>query len=120
MRVEPSDIPPELIQILNDRAGKAHSTEGSVVSCLAEILTHWEELRGGVTPMEMSHLVQDYDSQRAVELQLAAKHAERGHTQSWRRTDSISQGTGYLLVVVCSCQAEFYVARVGRQEDTAF
>lgn len=39
------DIPQELIDILDDRAGKKHSRSGSVVSCLAEILTKWEDIK---------------------------------------------------------------------------
>jgi hypothetical protein len=43
--VHPENIPQELIDILDSRAGKKHSRSGSVISTLAEILTKWEELR---------------------------------------------------------------------------
>lgn len=43
MRVD--EIPQELIDILDERAGKQHSRTGSVVSALAEILTRYEEIR---------------------------------------------------------------------------
>jgi hypothetical protein len=45
--VTPDEIPQELIDLLDARAGKQHSRTGSVVSCLAEILTRYEELRCG-------------------------------------------------------------------------
>lgn len=35
----PEQVPERLIRILDDRAGRTHSRTGSVVSCLAEILT---------------------------------------------------------------------------------
>jgi hypothetical protein len=40
----PEQIPAELIAILDQRAGKAHSRQGPVAACLAEILTRHEEL----------------------------------------------------------------------------
>lgn len=43
--VSPEEIPEELLEILDQRAGKQHSRQGSVVRCLAEILTRWEEVR---------------------------------------------------------------------------
>jgi len=39
------EIPQELIDILDERAGKKHSREGRVVSTLAEILTCYDEMR---------------------------------------------------------------------------
>lgn len=48
----PEEIPAELIQILDQRAGKEHSRTGSVVSCLAEILTRWEQIRPHVCPYD--------------------------------------------------------------------
>lgn len=66
-----------------------------------------------ITPFELSYIALTHDAQRAVELELVMNHATLGHEQSWRRTDSISQGTGYVLVVVCACGAEFYIARLG-------
>lgn len=43
--MSPEEIPQELLDILNTRAKKKHSREHSAVSCLAEILTAYEELR---------------------------------------------------------------------------
>jgi len=43
--MKPEDIHPELKEILDRRAGKVHSSTGSVMSTLAEILTRYEELR---------------------------------------------------------------------------
>lgn len=39
------EIPQELIDILDERAGKKHSKTGSVLKTLAEILTRYEEIR---------------------------------------------------------------------------
>jgi hypothetical protein len=38
-------IPQELIDILDERAGKQHSRSGSVVACLAEILTVYDQIK---------------------------------------------------------------------------
>jgi hypothetical protein len=43
--VTPEEIPPELKEILDQRAGKIHSQGGRVMQALAEILTKYEELR---------------------------------------------------------------------------
>lgn len=43
--VLPEDIPQSCIDILNERAGKEHSRQGSVVQALAEVLTEWERLK---------------------------------------------------------------------------
>jgi len=43
--VKPSEIPSELLDILDEAAGKKHSREGRVVQTLAKILTRYEELR---------------------------------------------------------------------------
>jgi len=43
--MSPEDIPQELIDILDERAGKKHSRNGTVVKTLAEILEKYEELR---------------------------------------------------------------------------
>jgi hypothetical protein len=43
--VKPEDVPQELIDILDARAGREHSRTGSVVSTLAEILNLWELIR---------------------------------------------------------------------------
>lgn len=43
--VRPEDIPQELIDIIDERAGKKHSREGRVLTTLAEILTKYDELK---------------------------------------------------------------------------
>lgn len=40
-----AEVPQELIDILDRRAGKVHNRFGPVVECLAEILTEYERLR---------------------------------------------------------------------------
>ncbi len=45
--MRPEDIPQELIDILDERAGRKHSRNGTVVTTLAEILTKWEEIKNG-------------------------------------------------------------------------
>lgn len=39
------EIPQELVDILDQRAGKPHGRNGPVLVTLAEILTRWEEIR---------------------------------------------------------------------------
>ena len=41
------EIPQELVDLLNARAGRAHSRDGSVLTTLAEILTRYDEIRSG-------------------------------------------------------------------------
>lgn len=41
----PDDIDQELIDILDELAGKKHSRNGQVVNALAKILTRYEELK---------------------------------------------------------------------------
>lgn len=43
--MESSEIPQELVDILDDRAGKKHSRTGPVLTTLAEILTKYDELK---------------------------------------------------------------------------
>lgn len=43
--MSPDEVPQALIDILDRRAGKQHSRTGSVVSCLAEILTKYDEIK---------------------------------------------------------------------------
>jgi hypothetical protein len=43
--VESTEIPQELVDILDARAGKVHSRTGVVLTTLAEILTKYEEMR---------------------------------------------------------------------------
>lgn len=45
----PDEIPDELIEILDRRAGKKHSRTGRVLNTLAEILTRYEQLRSTPT-----------------------------------------------------------------------
>lgn len=40
----PDEIPQELVDILDERAGKKHSRAGIVLLTLAEILTKYDEL----------------------------------------------------------------------------
>jgi len=47
--VKPEEIPQELIDILDLRANKKHRRNGSVVECLAEILTRYEEIRSDIS-----------------------------------------------------------------------
>jgi hypothetical protein len=42
--VKPEDIPQELIDMLDDAAGKKHSRTGSVMTALAAILTRHREM----------------------------------------------------------------------------
>lgn len=42
------EIPQELVDLLDDRAGKKHSRDGQVLTTLAEILTKYEEISRGV------------------------------------------------------------------------
>jgi hypothetical protein len=41
----PAEMPQELVDLLDERAGKRHSREGRVLTALAEILTRYDELR---------------------------------------------------------------------------
>lgn len=41
----PTEIPQELIDLIDERAGKKHSAEGQVLTTLAEILTRYDEIR---------------------------------------------------------------------------
>jgi hypothetical protein len=43
--VNADEIPQQLIDILDARAGKVHSRQGPVVACLAEILTAYDWLK---------------------------------------------------------------------------
>jgi hypothetical protein len=52
----PEEVPGELLEILDARAGKAHNPLGSVVTSLAEILTRYDELRSerfAMTPVAL-------------------------------------------------------------------
>lgn len=42
----PAEIPQELIDLLDERAGRKHTREGTVLTTLAEVLTRYEEIRG--------------------------------------------------------------------------
>lgn len=41
----PEQIPQELKDMLDLAAGKIHSSQGSVMTCLAAILTRYDEMR---------------------------------------------------------------------------
>lgn len=41
----PEEIPDELVQMLDEAAGKEHSRQGPVLTTLARILTRYEEIR---------------------------------------------------------------------------
>lgn len=41
----PEEIPPELVALLDERAGKRHSADGPVLAALAEILTRYDQIR---------------------------------------------------------------------------
>lgn len=43
--VNVAEIPQELIDILNERAGKVHRPEGNAIQTLAEILTKYDEIK---------------------------------------------------------------------------
>jgi hypothetical protein len=47
--VESTEIPQELVDILDARAGKIHSRTGVVLTTLAEILTKYDEMRNDGT-----------------------------------------------------------------------
>jgi hypothetical protein len=42
--VSPAEIPQELVDLLDERAGKRHSREGQVLATLAEVLTRYDEI----------------------------------------------------------------------------
>lgn len=46
----PQEIPQQLVDILDERAGKKHSREGRVLATLAEILTKYDEIRKNPPP----------------------------------------------------------------------
>lgn len=63
------DVPAELKQILDERAGKVHSSEGPVMACLAEILTaHDAMVRDRVNSAWRQHAA---DSDRRIDAALA-------------------------------------------------
>lgn len=47
-----TDIPQELINLLNERAGRQHSAEGAVLTTLAEILSRWNPVEPLVARIE--------------------------------------------------------------------
>lgn len=55
--MKPEDIPAELKDILDLRAGKIHSATGQVMNTLAEILTRYDEIRNRPVDLEHSHEV---------------------------------------------------------------
>jgi hypothetical protein len=55
--VTPEQVPDNLIEILDRRAGKRHSRQGSVVSCLAEILTEYDRSRNSNEMSKMYYYI---------------------------------------------------------------
>lgn len=55
--MKPAEIPQELIDILDERAGKKHSREGQVLTTLAEILTKYDEMKSKRIPTSMSPIL---------------------------------------------------------------
>jgi hypothetical protein len=43
--MSPQEIPQELVDLLDERAGKRHSREGRVLITLAELLTRYDEIK---------------------------------------------------------------------------
>lgn len=86
------EIPQELIDILDDRAGKKHSRTGSVVACLAEILTRWEEIRPQGTDgyptawTATAHKMTETDYRGVIERRLSEVRAQSKRCQHRHRT----------------------------------
>jgi hypothetical protein len=49
------NLPPELVAILDERAGKIHSEGGSLRAALAEILNAYDDMRTGPTEWQREH-----------------------------------------------------------------
>jgi hypothetical protein len=45
--VTPAEIPQELVDLLDERAGRVHSRDGVVLRTLAEILTRYDQIKAG-------------------------------------------------------------------------
>jgi hypothetical protein len=43
VRVTVDDIPPEMLRLLDERAGRAHTPGGQVVTTLVDLLNLWEQ-----------------------------------------------------------------------------
>lgn len=41
----PDEIPQELVDLLDERAGRRHSRDGTVLRTLAELLTRYDQIR---------------------------------------------------------------------------
>ncbi len=48
----PQQIPRELVDLLDERAGRKHSADGQVLRTLAEILTRYDQLTGRTAAVE--------------------------------------------------------------------
>jgi hypothetical protein len=58
--VTPDEVPRQLIDILDRRAGRKHSRDGVVVTTLAEILTRYDELRApSIVDIDWTYHVED-------------------------------------------------------------
>lgn len=65
-----------------------------------------------MTPAMLASIVLTRDEHRDVELRHVLEHAKLNHEQTWRSSHGISQGTGYFLMVLCSCKLEFCISRI--------
>lgn len=77
------DIPPELVAILDNRAGKAHSPEGTVLQTLAEILTEYDR----IYPYQMVYDERNELAQRVGQLEemMADTLLSQSHEAVWDR-----------------------------------
>lgn len=71
----PADIPTDLRELLDQAAGKRHSTGGPVMACLAQILTdHEAAIRYKVAAEIETQVVETYIS---ADYQEVGRHAAR-------------------------------------------
>lgn len=73
----PEEIPQELIDILDERAGKAHSLAGPVVAALAEILTRYQQIAPAPELWGAADAAAFLGVTRQRVAQLATTHADR-------------------------------------------
>lgn len=71
----PEEIPQELVDLVDRRAGRAHTPDGAVLSTLAEVLTRFEELRGRTHDLGDLTLLGVFGKECGI---------PRGTTDSWR------------------------------------
>jgi hypothetical protein len=71
------DVPAELKRILDDAAGKEHSTAGPVMRCLADILTaHEAMVRADERRKVAEELREDADAHRRLVARKPSQHDE--------------------------------------------